>query len=147
MANMKKMLQIKGRQEHVLMVLLIIYILSGASTPQGFAKLVDTIWGNLFVAIVAIVLFTRVSPVVGIMGLIAAYEIVRRSSVKTGSGAIKKFVPSEIKKGNQMAAFNQTTVTLEEELVNSMVPLVSGRPCTNANYKPVLNDTHKATAL
>ncbi len=147
MANLWKTLKLTGRHEHILLVLLVLYVLFGTSMPMGFAKLVDTLWGNMIVAIVAIILFTQSSPIVGILSLIAAYEIVRRSSNTTGSTIKKKFVPSEITKHNKMMAFNQTPVTLEEEIVTSMVPLVSGIPCTNANYKPVLSSTHRASNL
>jgi hypothetical protein len=39
------------------------------------------------------------------------------------------------------------TITLEEEMVEFRAPLVRNKPVLNANYKPILEETHNASDL
>jgi hypothetical protein len=58
--------------------------------------------------------------VVGVLGLFAAYVLIRRSS---RSAAIESYVPSERRKSEELSAFNQFPVTLEEQMVALRAPL------------------------
>jgi hypothetical protein len=61
---------------------------------------------------------------VGILGFLAAYEFIRRSSRVTGVYGIETFSPTEQKKQEVMTAMNPApTKTLEEELVDKLVPI------------------------
>ena len=67
-------------------------------------------------------------------------------SVTTKNKVIKRFTPSEKNKYNQLVAYNNQEVTLEEELVHNMIPHstnIPGRP----TYQPVLGAQHLATSL
>jgi hypothetical protein len=80
------------------------------------------------------------------MSIVAAYELIKRSSIATGSHAMRNFVPSEHKKLADFEKYNEVSETLEEEIVKKMAPIVKGAPTTNASYKPVLGDLHEASS-
>jgi hypothetical protein len=70
----------------------------------------------------------------------------------TGTDAIRKFLPSETKKGSEISAYNftpqnQFTYTLEQEIVKKMAPILGGGSVTNSTYKPLLENLHDAASL
>ena len=132
----------KKRNELYLLVVLVIYIVANVPTPEPLAKLIDNIYGNAAVSILAITLFVHTHPVVGVASLIAAYDLIKRSSIKTGTHAVRNQVPSEHKKISDFNKYNDFPVTLEEEVVSKMAPLVKHAPAANANYKPVMSNSY-----
>ena len=135
----------KQNQHHlVLLVIFILYIIMNIQTPYALANIIDTFYGNIAVVLIVIALFTYLNPIVGVVALFAAYELIKRSSVATGSAAVSRYLPSEIKKGKHLSAFNQFPITLEEEIVNQMAPLVETSGPNHLHYKPASNDTHGA---
>ena len=111
------------KHEMLLTVLLILYIVFNVPTPHMIAPQVDTPLGNIVVVLIALSFFTHSHPVVGILGLFAAYTLIRRSSATTGRSAIEAYVPSEKRKSEELTAYNQFPVTLEEQVVAIMAPL------------------------
>jgi hypothetical protein len=127
-----------------ILVVLVLYSVLNIQTPSMLAKLIDNIYGNIVVIIAAFYLFAHSNPIVGVVGLFAAYELIRRSSHSTGTLAIERYLPTEIKKSGHFSAFNQFPITLEEEVVKKMAPLVESAGPSNLNYKPASDDTHNA---
>jgi hypothetical protein len=112
------------QHEMVIFVLLILYIVFTPSVPHALAEYAESTTGQIIVIILAITLFVSTNPVVGILGFLAAYEFIRRSSHVTGVYGIETFSPTEQKKQEVMAAMNPAPVkTLEEELVDNLVPI------------------------
>lgn len=60
---------------------------------------------------------------------------------------MRKFLPSEAKKDRHLSAMNQFPATLEEQMVQDMVPFVKDGPITSPNYKPVSENLHDAAKL
>ena len=88
-------------------------------------------------------------PVVGAIGAVAAYELVKRSAGMAGLGStlMKQFAQSEQKRTGNLNSFNQFPVTVEEMIVKSKVPYtfnMSIGNLNNASYKPILGDIHEA---
>ena len=108
------------KHELLLTVLLIVYIVMSVPTPDIIAPYVDTPLGNIVVVLIAISLFTHSHAVVGVLGLFAAYMLIRRSS---SSAAVEAYVPSEKRKSEELSAYNQFPVTLEEQIVALRAPL------------------------
>jgi hypothetical protein len=108
------------KHEMLLTVLLILYIVFNVPTPHMIAAQVDTPLGNIVVVLIALSFFTHSHPVVGILGLFAAHVLIRRSS---SSSAIEAYVPSEKRKSEELSAYNQFPVTLEEQMVALRAPL------------------------
>ena len=134
--------------ETLLILLFIIYLIMGYKTPEPVADLVDTLIGKAVIFIVVISLFVYTSPVLAVLGLFVAFDLIRRSSTATGIDALKKYAPSEEKKTSQFTAFNQFPYTLEQEVVKKMAPIIqSGSSTTKPSYKPMLDNLYDATSL
>jgi len=88
------------------------------------------------------------NPILAVLALFVAFDLIRRSSVTTGIDALKRFAPSEEKKTSQFSAFNQFPYTLEQEVVKKMAPIVqSGSIMTKASYKPLLDNLYDASPI
>ncbi len=138
---------IKSYKAHhvVILALLVVYILSGMSTPQPLGAMIDSTIGNLVVLAMAIFSLYHGHPVIGLVGLYAAYELIMRSS--GGSNTIKKYLPSQAKSDDAMDAMNDFPLTLEEEEVARMSPLVGPGASTSLDYKPNDADVHNALSM
>lgn len=147
MESYKDLLKKSNQHQLILLVVFILYILLNVQTPNMLATLIDNIYGNVVVVMMALFVLTYMNPIVGVVALYAAYELIQRSSVTTGSAAIRRYLPTEIKKGKHFSAFNQFPVTLEEEVVKQMAPLVETSGPNHLHYKPVANETYNAVDL
>ena len=137
----------KGSKDMVLIALMLIYLLFNVSTPDMLSKLIDNIYGNLVIIIVALHIFMNTeNKVVGVLVLLSAYELIRRASNDTGS-AVMKYLPSENKKSCNMNSLNNFPVTLEEEVVHKMVPYVNEGVMSPPSYKPTQDKLHDAAKL
>jgi len=136
------------QHEMVIFVLLILYIVFTPDIPQGLAEYAESTIGQLVVIILAITLFLSTNPVVGILGFLAAYEFIRRSSRVTGVYGIETFSPTEEKKQQIMTAMNPAPIkTLEEELVDSLVPISPNDEVglsDGGSFQPVLGPLYGA---
>jgi hypothetical protein len=111
------------KHEMLLTVLLVLYIILNVPTPDTIAPYVDTPLGNIVVVVIALSLFTHSHAVVGVLGLFAAYTLIRRSSSSGSSSAVEAYVPSEKRKSEELSEYNQFSVTLEEQMVALRAPL------------------------
>jgi len=139
-------------KEHVgqliLTILFIIYLIMGYQTPDIIANAVDSLVGKIIVLCVVISLFLYTNPILAVLGLFVAFDLVSRSAQKTGIDALQKYSPSEVKKSSQFTALNQFPYTLEQEIVSKMAPIVqSGSTLSKPTYKPVLENLHDATSI
>ena len=122
MDTFRSLMRQEKQHEMVIFVLLILYIVFTPSVPPALAEYAESTVGQIIVVIRAITLFLSTNPVVGILGFLAAYEFIRRSSRVTGVYGIETFSPTEQKKHEVMTAMNPAPVkTLEEELVDKLV--------------------------
>jgi len=134
--------------ELILIILFIIYLIMGYKTPESIANLVDTLVGKIVIFIVVIYLFSYANPILAVLSLFVAFDLIRRSSAATGIDALQRYAPTEEKKYSQFTAFNQFPYTLEQEVVAKMAPIVkSGYSLTQASYKPLLDNLHDASVL
>jgi hypothetical protein len=93
-------------------------------------------------------MFMHNNPILAILALFVAFDLMRRSSVSTGIDALKRYAPTEEKKSSQFSAFNQFPYTLEQEVVKKMAPIVqSGSSMTKASYKPLLDNLYDASPI
>lgn len=134
--------------ELVLVILFIIYLILGLKTPQPIANVVDTLVGKIVIILLVIYLFMYANPVLAVLALFVAFDLIRRSSMATGLDALQKFAPSEEKKMSQFTAYNQFPYTLEQEVVAKMAPIMkSGSSLTQASYKPLLDNLYDASPI
>ncbi len=144
MQNFNDLIKAEKRHQVFLGLVFVIYILINIQTPESLAGLIDNVYGNIAVILGAFYLLAHCNPIIGIVGLYAAYELIKRSSHSTGTLAIQRYLPTELKKTGHLSAFNQFPVTLEEEMVKQMAPLVSENGPAHLHYKPASDDTHNA---
>lgn len=148
MDTFRTLMRQEKQHEMVIFVLLILYIVFTPSVPHALAEYAESTAGQVIVVILAITLFLSTNPVVGILGFLAAYEFIRRSSRVTGVYGIETFSPTETRKQEVMTAMNPSPVrTLEEELVDTLVPI---SPNDNigltdgGSFQPVLGELYGA---
>ena len=148
MDNFKNLFQKDNLGELSLTILFIIYLIMGYKLPHEVSNRISTPIGKIGVILIAISLFIYCNPILGIIALFVAFDLIRRSDVYTGIDALKKYAPSEEKKSSQFTAFNQFPYTLEQEVVNRMAPIVRTESTLfAASYKPMLENLHDATPL
>ena len=134
--------------ELALAILLIVYLVLGFRTPDAIAGMVDTLVGKIVLFVIVIFLFLHANPLLAVLALFVAFDLMRRSSVATGIDALQKFAPSEEKRTSQFTAYNQFPYTLEQEVVAKMAPMVSaGSSLTQASYKPMLDNLYDASPV
>jgi len=148
METFSRIFKKEHRGELVLAVLLIIYLVMGFKTPESVANVVDTLIGKVVIFITVVYLFMNCNPILAVLALFAAFDLIRRSTMTTGLDALQKYVHTEEKKSSQFNAFNQFPYTLEQEVVAKMAPIrESGSSLTQATYKPLLDNLHDASTL
>ena len=148
MEYLKNLMEKKNIPQLLLSILFIIYLVGGYKMPSNIAEMIDTTSGKIIIVVVALFLFAYSNPILGIIGLIVAYELIKRSSVTTGSAALAAYYPTEEKKWSPFSAHHQFPYTLEQEVVKKMAPIVqSGSTLTKPSYKPILENLHDASSL
>jgi hypothetical protein len=136
------------RGELFLTVILIIYLILGAQTPEPVAFLINNVFGKIVIFMIVIYMFLRMNPILAVIFLFAAFELIRRTSSVMYNNMVQTYVPSECNKSNQFTAFNQFPYTLEQEVVKKMAPIVqSGSVLNKASFKPLLDNLHDASPI
>jgi len=133
--------------ENGLAALLVAYIVLNIRTPSMLTKTIDSTIGNVVIVVVALSLFYTKNPILIVLGVVAAYELIRRSSVTTGTYAMEHSLTSDKKKTEAMKEYNEPVEkTLEEDMV-SEIPPTSNSVNTPSAYEPALSKSHGATNL
>jgi hypothetical protein len=151
----------------ILGVIFVLYILMNVQTPYVLAEPIDTLFGKVLVVAVAAVIFMKTNPVVGVLGFVVAYQLIKTASVSTGTYAVKHFLPSEANKLRDMQSFNEEHVSppltatnpnmmvaksnnegaLEAEMVAKLAPLVMHGGDSGLDYMPIMDGQHSAALL
>ena len=148
MDSFSKLIKKENMGQLILSVLFIIYLIMGYKTPESIANVIDTFYGKTIIFFIVLILFCCANPILAVLGLFVAFDLIRRSSITTGIDALKKYQPTEEKKFSQFSAWNQFPYTLEQEVVSKMAPMVqSGSSLTKPSYKPMLDNFHDASPL
>jgi hypothetical protein len=146
--DFKKLFLSLTKLEWALLVIFALYVVLPIPTPEFLAGLVDSSLGMLTVFIVTIYLFFNVNPVVAVVYIFVAYELLRRSSNKTGRVTIVQYTPTQAKKDIEMVAMNpKQSTTLEEELVQQMAPIGQSDSSVyvTTSFKPVADKVGEAS--
>jgi hypothetical protein len=161
----------------ILGIIFVLYILMNVQTPAFLASSIDTVFGKVLVVAIAAVIFVKTNPVIGVLGLVVAYQMIKTASVSTGTYGLRHYLPSENSKMREMQSFNAEQVVpvqaqqmqaqqmqatepeqqmqaitnmegdLEVQMVAQMAPLVMNGGESLLNYSPVLDDQHSAAYL
>lgn len=144
MPNLLRQIKMEKREHLILSILLILYILLEVHLPASLSEAVDSIYGKVVLYLLALHIFFNVSKVAGVLALVAVYTMIKRASMKTGTFAMREYLPSEERKVMDFSKFNDYPYTLEEEEVARMAPVVRNETSVGSNYKPVLDELHDA---
>ena len=134
--------------EFLLLILFVIYLIMGYKTPEPVANILDTLPGKIIIIIIVIAMFLYTNPLLAVLSLFVAFDLIRRSSQTTGLDALRKYEPSEEKKMSQFTAYNQFPYTLEQEMVKKMAPILhGGTTLSKPSYKPFIENLYDASPL
>lgn len=145
MISYLKNMMSKKPQNFALIVLLVIFIVFNIEVPFFVAELMDNVLGKILIIVTSLSLL-KIHPLVGILGLVAGYVLIERISNSTGTGPMMLYNPSEKKKMGEMTALNQFPVTVEEEIIQKMIPM-TGPPLTPPEFKPTQDSLHGAVTV
>ena len=104
----------------------------------------------LTVFIVVILIFLYTNPILGVVFIFVAYELLRRSAAVYKAQPMMKNSPTERKKTQEMVRMNPPKeTTLEEQVIQKMAPAQKKfiRDDSGSNFKPVydlINGASKA---
>jgi uncharacterized membrane protein (DUF485 family) len=108
--------------EIVTLVIFIIYVVFPFRTPQFLSGTVNTPIGLIIVLVVTLYLFFYTNPILGVVYIFVAYELLRRSSLAKRGGNdsyMIKYTPDEATRKSNMIKMNPpVSHTLEEEIVS-----------------------------
>ena len=147
MGYFDELLTKKHMPEFVLALLFALYLVMGYQMPEGVATLIDSSIGKIVIALVALMLFAYSNPVLGVLGLLVAYQLIKGASVKTGMAGLEEYYPTEEKKWTPFSPTHQFPYTLEQEVVKKMTTQKFNSEFVKAPFRPTLDDTHDATPL
>lgn len=121
------------KQECVLAVLLILFLLIDVNPPHSLAGYVDTFAGHVVVWGAALSLFGCCNMPLAMLGLVVAYVFLERSKRD-------HYVPSETAKSGDFSKYNDFPFTLEEEVISSVPALLdgSGAVSMHTTYHPIM---------
>lgn len=130
--------------EIILFIVFVMYILFPIKTPDFLIPIINSSFGLALILIATLSIFFYTTPILAILAILVAYEIIRRSNVTTVQKPTMHYstytAPTQEKKDNKMLEMNPIKVeTLEEEVVHQMAPVGKSDPSTyiETSYKPI----------
>jgi len=120
MSNFKKSfdhLVSENPSQLILGIIFVFYILLNVQTPYVLAGPIDNLFGKVLVIAVAIVIFMKTNPVIGVLGFVVAYQLIKTASITSGNYAKKHYLSSESSKLREMQSFNNETVQVPMQVV------------------------------
>jgi len=126
--------------EIILGALFAVYFIVGIKPPQMIATAIDSIAGKLLIFCIILYLFIKRHFILGVLAVIAFYDLMRKSSAITGISDLLQYAPTEKKKFSELTAYNQFPYTLEQEMVAKMTTahFNQGSSITRPSWKPNL---------
>jgi uncharacterized membrane protein (DUF485 family) len=137
-----------SRLETILLVVFILYIVLPIQTPNFLAGAIDSSLGMLSIFIITVYLFFHVNPILAVVYIFVAYELLRRSANRPGNVHLMQYSPTQAKKDAELQAMNPVrSGTLEEEVILKMAPIGHSDPSifTSSAYKPVADNIKNAS--
>ena len=133
-----------------ILILFVVYLIFDIYPTESMAKYIDTPIGMASVLIVTLYMFLSFSPILGVIGIFVAYEVIRRSASTNNRVAIIQYTPAQERKNVELHEMNPIqSATLEEEMVATMAPIGKSSMITyqTSEFKPVAHDSHGASMV
>ena len=136
--------------EVILFILFVFYLVFQVKTPTFLAELVSSPVGMVVVLFFAVYMFLYTHPILGILSIFVAYEVIRRSSLTTGKVVLAQYTPLQPKIDAELKSMNPPKErTLEEDVVDQMAPIGKSEPAgyVMTSFKPVAEDVYGAANI
>lgn len=133
-----------------ILILFVIYLVFDIYPTDTMAKYIDTPFGMVSVLIITLYMFISFSPVLGVIALFVAYEVIRRSAQINNRVAMIQYTPTQERKNVELAEMNPPQpTTLEEEMVATMAPIGKSSMISyqTSEFKPVAEELHGASLV
>ena len=136
--------------EFGMLALFIIYLVMDIYPPELVASYIDSSLGMVATLLITLYVFMNYNPILGVVFLFVAYEIIRRSARVNNRVPMILHTPSQAKKDAELAEMNPpVSSSLEEDMVHHMAPVGKSSliSYTMSEYKPVSSDIHNASTI
>jgi hypothetical protein len=134
--------------ETATLIVFVVYIIFPFKTPFFLAGIINTPIGLLVALVLTLYLFFYTNPILGVVFIFVAYELIRRSSlvkIAASDNYIIRSSASEAERSFEMKQMNPSPyVTLEEDVIAKMAPAqVFNHTDTTlgVGFKPVIEKT------
>jgi len=138
------------KMEIGMLLIFVVYLIMDIYPPEMLAAYLDTSLGMVGILLVTLYVFINYHPILGVVFLFVAYEIVRRSARVNNRVPMIQYTPSQANKDAELAEMNPPApTTLEEEVIEKMAPVGKSSliTYTMSEYKPVATDIHGASFI
>ena len=139
-----------SKMDFGMLALFVIYLVLDIYPPELIASYIDTSLGMVGILLTTLYVFMNFNPILGVVFLFVAYEIVRRSARVNNRVPMMLHTPSQAKKDAELALMNPVaSSSLEEDMVHQMAPVGKSSliSYTMSEYKPVSTDIHNASSI
>jgi hypothetical protein len=157
--NFLKKIKSLDRYDSILLAVYLIFIVFNLDVPDILGNIFEAnMLAQLLLIGIALSLFVVSNPIVGVVGLLAVYELLRRSSrnnLGLGMGSnsslsnINQSVPMELNNNidDNNLSYNSTTSlntldnspSLEQQVVSNMAPPVYNENLGTPSYLPIID--------
>ena len=119
----------------LLLALFVIYVVFPVPTPQWLVPFIDSPIGMVVIFTTALSLFVYRSPILGVLFIFVAYELLRRNhyiapaspiveDTKHSANRVAQKIPTQSEKNSELQTMNPPRLaTLEEEIVAKESPI------------------------
>ena len=145
-----------SRLELVVLVVFIIYLVFPVKTPDFLAGFIDSPMGYVSIFAITVYLFTYCHPILAILYLFVAYELLRRSALTRAQvshiddNRVVDYSVTQMQKDSEMAHMNPPQKkTLEEDLIDTMAPIGKAPESVyiNTSFKPTFENVGSASVF
>lgn len=124
------------------LVIFVIYIIFPFNSPAFLSGTINTPIGLIVLLVVTLYLFFYTNPILGVVYIFVAYELIRRCSLVRRGSADNYMIrssPSEAQRAIEMNQMNPVRImTLEEDVISKMAPAqVFNDNTIDSGFKPV----------
>jgi hypothetical protein len=131
-----------SKKDITIAIIFIIYLIFDIKTPEIICKFLDNMFGNIVIGIIALYIFYISNPIVGILGLLVAFQFITRCNFNNNPITNLTNATSN----TFTSPFKYAPITLEEEMVSKMAPLVV-EDTSNNKVLPIMSNQNNAVSV
>jgi len=141
LGSFKNLVKSASPLEIALFVLFVIYIVLPIETPDTIKPFIHSPLGLVGIFIITLYLFLYTNPILGILYIFVAFELIRRSTQagNVGTTSYIQYSPSQQRRDSDLKQMNPVmAASLEEDVVSKMAPLGHSDPAAfvDSGFKP-----------